>query len=106
MEKVIQKNEKNEKWCQLFLAKEEKNIYSKKVYDNKVINEKREKKRVKKRRGGFSSSRPLLSSGLMIYTHYVCVCNLSLVDHLRWIMCNQATAAATSKSSSIYAVGK
>jgi hypothetical protein len=25
------------------------------------------------------------------------VCNLSLVDHLSWIMCNQATAAAILK---------
>jgi hypothetical protein len=29
--------------------------------------------------------------------HTIYVCNLSLIDHLSWIMCNQATAAATSK---------
>jgi hypothetical protein len=55
----------------IYSRKEKKE--NKKVYDNKVINEKSEKKRVKKRRGGFSSYRPLLSSRLMIYTHYLCV---------------------------------
>jgi hypothetical protein len=38
--------------------------------------------------------------------HTIYVCNLSLVGHLSWIMCNQAIAAATSRSSSIYAADK
>jgi hypothetical protein len=38
-----------------------------------MINEKREKRVKKERRGGFSSSGPLLSARLMIYTHYLCV---------------------------------
>jgi hypothetical protein len=62
-----------------------------------MINEKG-KRELKK--GGEEEDSPLLDlcyrQGLSSI-HTICVCNLSLVDHLSWIMCNQATTTATSK---------
>jgi hypothetical protein len=55
------------------------------------------KRRERRKRSNVSPLLDLCYQQGLLSIHTICVCNLSLVDHLSWIMCNQANRCSTSK---------